>query len=195
MKKDSLFFATIYAVILIPIIFMLVMTGIAIAEEIPPESDLDTPQETSTPITHEKEIQPLVVPSTFDVPVSESTPTPEFDNALTDEIHTLEIYIPMKAGEERDVTVRIRSAKNITFELTPSLIVSDASDDNEPHDDWAWCFDEYKEITLEPNVSYEIKFELLPQEDVPAGNYEFYYELRDGKETVKRIEIHVKIYN
>lgn len=220
MKKEGLFFTAIYALIFIPVIVMLVLTGVSMAEEIPPEetrAPIVTPMSMLPTITEEPATTPQPSsPSEEEnaspkpAPVPHSSPTEEIMNHepasaparpeiepprteggpdVDDFIRETRYVIPMKAGEERTITVKVKSASEATYVLIPGLIISDPEDADELencNDDWLWCFEEYESFTVSGDTTHEITFDLLPPEDIPNGTYEFNYELATEEGTTKK---------
>ena len=102
-----------------------------------------------------------------------------FDNRLvSDQLHST----PIEAGNARYITISYvcDEPEGVTLELIPELIVSTiGADDTEVNDDWVYCpGDEWEEIKLEYGETHEFKFEILPPEGTPKGEYFFTYTVK-----------------
>ena len=108
-----------------------------------------------------------------------------------------EFVFVMSPGESQQLKIAITADNDeTTYRLEPDLIISDVDfDDLERiNDDWAWNFDEYVNIELGPQGTYELIFEFLPPEGTLAGTYEFIYKLyKNPDETEDYQTLSIKI--
>ena len=176
MKKDGLLFAIIYAVIFVPIIAMLVMAGISIASA---ESISSNPRPAVTPA-----VMPISEPIAMPLPTSEPTATPVAELASTSyyDLRMDATYVmPGKASESRLITINLKcdDPDGKVYSLIPNMIISPVDLDNldQANDDWVYCLDEWETIKLEPGEKHMIRFDILPPEGTPSGEYEFTYTL------------------
>ena len=174
MKKGNMLFIVLFALIFVPIITMLVMTGVALADDVPRPLEAPRPE-------------PLIEPEPTNTPVPEPA-------IISDSINTASFIIPMRAGESRTLPLTISTEEAKTLELVQTLVVSDITNlDDIPNDDWVYSEDELIPIQLDAGEIRTFEFNLNPLDDVPAGLYEFHYELRAGDEVIKTVEIKVTI--